>query len=508
MSKPLNRRPLRRVLIANRGEIAVRVIRALRESSIESVAVYSDPDARSLARRTADFAMPLKGTTPAETYLNIPMIIDAVRRSGADAVHPGYGFLSENAAFAAAVRAAGATFIGPSPEAMALMGNKIEAKKLMRRHEVPVTPGSIEPLKDWHELDAIVSKLGFPVILKAAHGGGGRGMRLVRAKEELKAAFEGATREAIAYFGNPEVFCERYIENPRHIEVQVMCDGHGNGAHLFERDCSVQRRHQKLIEEAPSSYLNAAQRERLGNIAVTAALAAGYEGAGTVEFICEAPEKAYFMEMNTRIQVEHTVTEMITGIDLVKEQLRVAAGETLSFRQQDLAVRGWAIEARINAEDPVNNFAPTPGLITKWQMPQGPFVRVDTHVYPGFEVSAAYDSMIAKVIVWGRDRNDAIQRMTRALGEIEVRGVATTAKFHEAVLAHPDFIAGHFHTGWLESQYEKLKGQMVHTDASSAHAGALLAAILAQEHGADTQAAWQATNDKWTLAARLAGVNR
>ena len=501
-------KPIKRVLIANRGEIAVRVIRCLREMGIESVVVYSDPDARSQARRIADYAIPLHGTTPAETYLNIPKIMAALKESGADAVHPGYGFLSENDSFARTVRDSGATFIGPSPESMGIMGNKVEAKKLMRRHQVPVTPGSIEPLSSLEELRALTSEFGFPMILKAAHGGGGRGMRVVRSDADLQAAFEATVREATAYFGNPEVFCERYIENPRHIEVQVMCDSHGNGIYLFERDCSIQRRHQKLIEEAPSKYLDESERHRLGRIAVTSALAAGYEGAGTVEFICEGPGRAYFMEMNTRIQVEHPVTEMITGIDLIREQLRVAQGETLSVRQEDLVVRGWAIEARINAEDPVNNFAPTPGLITQWQVPQGPFVRVDTHVYQGFEVSAAYDSMIAKVIAWGRDREEAIQRLTRALAEIEVRGVPTTARFHEAVLAHRDFRAGEFNTGWVEAHLDELKEVMVAADASSLDAASILAAILVQEQGREETLGVAGARDKWKAAGRLSGVGR
>ena len=445
-----SRRPIKRVLIANRGEIALRIIRTLRELGIESVAVYSDADQHSLHRFQADYAVHLPGTASADTYLKIPSLIDAVRRSGADAVHPGYGFLSENSGFARAVTEAGAVFIGPPAEAMERMGNKVHAKNLMIANGVPVVPGTKEPLRDVAALRDVAKSIGYPLILKAAAGGGGRGMRVVRRDEDLEPFLAACTREAQAYFGNPDVFAERYIERPRHIEFQVMFDQYGNGVYLFERDCSVQRRHQKLFEEAPSAYLNADQRREIGAHAVAAARAAGYVNAGTIEFICESPSRAYFMEMNTRIQVEHPVTEMITGLDLIAMQIRVAEGQPLPIKQEEVRLSGWAVEARINAEDPGRDFAPCPGTVESLHLPGGPFVRVDTHLYPGYRIPDAYDSMVAKVIAWGKDRNEALGRLGRSLGEFRLLGVPTTARFHEALLAHPDFQAANMTTRFIE----------------------------------------------------------
>ncbi len=439
-----------RVLIANRGEIALRIIRTLREMGIESVAVYSDADQHSLHRFHADFAINLPGTKSSDTYLNIPALVQAIKASKADAVHPGYGFLSENTQFARAVLETGAKFIGPSPEAMDRLGNKIHARNLMIAHGVPVVPGAKEPLKDAQELKSLAKEIGYPLILKAAGGGGGRGMRVVRKDSELEDALNACQREAIAYFGSRDVFCERYIERPRHIEFQVLFDEHGNGVHLFERDCTIQRRHQKLFEEAPSSYLSAKNRDEIGTNAIRAAKAAGYANAGTIEFICESPEKAYFMEMNTRIQVEHPVTEMITGIDLIAMQIKVASGEPLPFTQKDLTVRGWAMEARINAEDPTRDFAPAPGALGEVGLPGGPFVRCDTHLYPGYKIPDCYDSMVAKLIVWAEDRPKALARLGRALTELRLDGVPTTAPFHEALIQHPEFKEGHFTTRFIE----------------------------------------------------------
>jgi acetyl-CoA carboxylase biotin carboxylase subunit len=469
-----------RVLIANRGEIAVRIIRACRERGISTVAVYSTADRASEHVRMADASVHLPGNTSAETYLNIPALTAAIKASGADAVHPGYGFLSESETFAAAVTEAGAKFIGPPPEAMHRMGDKIEAKRIMRAHKVPTVPGSQEALSSVEDLQKHAKEIGYPMILKAAAGGGGRGMRVVRSDADLAESFAACAREAAAWFGNPAVFCERYIENPRHIEVQVLFDEHGSGVHLFERDCSIQRRHQKLIEEAPSCYLNHEQRMHLGEIAVRAAAAAGYQSAGTVEFICESPDRAYFMEMNTRIQVEHPVTEMITGIDLIAMQLAVASGEPLPFKQSDITLRGWAFEARINAEDPARGFAPAPGLVTALNLPGGPGVRVDTHLYSGYEIPPQYDSMIAKLIVTGRDRDDALSRLGRALREIRVEGVPTTAAFHEALISHPDFRRGVFTTRFLEEQADWFKKSLTAQPVEDAHIldAALLAAVL------------------------------
>ncbi len=497
-----------RVLIANRGEIALRVVRSLRDLGLESVAVYSDADAQSRHRFEADFAVRLPGSASADTYLNIPAILDALKRSGADAVHPGYGFLSERGAFVDAVTAAGATFIGPSSRAMDAMGNKVHAKHLMIEHGVPVVPGSKGALKDAAELQRLATEIGYPLILKAANGGGGRGMRVVRKDIELAPAFEACTREAIAYFGSGDVFCERYIEDPRHIEFQVLFDNYGNGVHLHERDCSIQRRHQKLFEEAPSPYLSDAQRQKIGAAAVAAAKAAGYSGAGTIEFICESPERAYFMEMNTRIQVEHPVTEMITGIDLIGWQIRVARGEKLAFQQKDVPLRGWSMEARINAEDPAKDFAPGPGLVTALTFPAGPFVRVDTHLYAGYAIPSHYDSMVAKVITWGETRDEAMRRMSRALMETKVEGVPTTTRFHEALLAHPEFKAGTFSTRFIEQKAAYFKEKLAGDPAALAEGvGALVAAALTADEtqrGADHASAQPPRDSAWRRAGREA----
>ena len=450
----------KRVLIANRGEIAVRIIRALRELGIESVAIYSDADSESTHRYLADHAVRLEGRTSDETYLNIEKITKAIEISSADAVHPGYGFLSESYLFVEAVEKAGAKFIGPSAKAMKLMGDKISARKLMTENGVPMVPGCKKDIESAEELEALCNEIGFPVILKAAYGGGGRGMRVVREKAGLAEALAACKREAKAYFGNDEVFCERYLENPRHIEYQILFDEHGNGVQLFERDCSVQRRHQKLLEEAPSFYLNDEQRAKIGEYAKKAAVLSGYANAGTVEFICESPDKAYFMEMNTRIQVEHPVTEMITGVDLISWQIRVAMGEKLAFTQEDMKINGWSIEARINAEDPAMGFMPGPGKIESLRLPNGPFTRMDTHIYPGYDIPKEYDSMIAKLIVWGSNRDEACRRMQRALAELEVNGIPTTAVFHSALMQNEKFLSGDFTTKFLDEEVENLEAKM------------------------------------------------
>lgn len=483
MSSLSTGKPLfKRVLIANRGEIAVRVIRTLKEMGIESVAIYSQQDKHSMHCGLANYSFPLSGNTSAETYLNIEQIIRAAKETEADAIHPAYGFLSENSDFSRACEQAGITFIGPSADSMELMGNKIKAKELMIKNDVPVVPGSQGALNSYEELKEVISKIGLPVILKAAAGGGGRGMRIVRKMEDLNPSFDACQREALSYFASDKVFCERYVENPRHIEIQVLFDKHGNGVHLFERDCSIQRRHQKLFEEAPSAFLNSEQRALLGSLAVKAAKAANYSGAGTVEFICESPETAYFMEMNTRIQVEHPVTEAITGVDLIREQVEVAAGKKLSMEQGDIHINGWSMEARINAEDPSAGFLPTPGLIKNCQFPLGPFVRVDTHIYPGYRIPPDYDSMIAKVIVWGRTREEARTRLLRSLNEFSIEGITTTIPFQEALLNHKQFIEAGFDTGFYELESDYFSETLNQVGAEAEADAAIAALVCFQNH--------------------------
>jgi acetyl-CoA carboxylase biotin carboxylase subunit len=431
-------------------------------------------------------------------------------------VHPGYGFLSENADFADAVAKAGAKFVGPSSKAMRLMGDKIQAKHLMKQHKVPCVPGSENPLKDVDDLRKHAEIVGFPMILKASAGGGGRGMRVVRTMNDLAEAFAACTREATSYFGNPAVFCERYIENPRHIEVQILFDEHGNGVHLFERDCSIQRRHQKLIEEAPSKFLTEEQRTEIGRRAVVAAKAAGYSSAGTIEFICESPDRVYFMEMNTRIQVEHTVSEEISDIDLVRWQILIACGEKIPFKQEDIKLRGWAIEARINAENPAKGFLPGPGRVNQIRFPAGPGVRIDSHLYPGYEIPQFYDSMVAKLIVWGPTRELAIERMKRALAEFEIDGVPTTVKFHEAVLRHPIFLEGSHNTSFVEQQSAYFKETFDSVNEAQTDQAAILAAILACEDqkrsgslsGGDGPRAEKSMDSLWRNRSRLNAITR
>lgn len=471
----------KRVLVANRGEIAVRIIRTLRDLGIESVAIYSDSDRNSLHVSLADYAMALNGQDSKETYLNIPKIIACAQESGADAVHPGYGFLAENANFAEALAKSSIKFIGPSAFAIRTMGDKVGARKLMQKSGVPIVPGSQDSLADLAELEEVVRQIGFPVILKAAGGGGGRGMRIVHNANELQESFEACRREAEVAFANPAIFCERYLQNPRHIEFQILCDKEGQGVHLFERECSVQRRHQKLFEEAPSHFLNAEQREHYGKIAVKAAQAVQYEGTGTIEFIGENPDHLYFMEMNTRIQVEHTVTEMITGLDIVAEQIKIAAGHRLPYQQTDLKHTGWSLEARINAEDPSRNFMPHSGRVTDLKIPMGPHVRIDTHLYPGCEIPPHYDSLLMKLIVWGPTRKEAIARMRRCLNELVIKGIPSTIAFHEALLAHQDFIDGNFSTAFLEKEKDYFTKRLhSHTGDLPVELSALLAGLTIQ----------------------------
>ena len=440
-----------KVLVANRGEIAVRVFRTLRDMGIASVAVYSDVDRTALHPRFADEAFSLGGRTSAESYLVIERVLDVARRSGAEAIHPGYGFLAENAGFATAVEEAGLTWIGPPPAAIELMGSKTRARQVMQAAGVPIIPGTTEPVGSPAEVAALGAELGYPLLLKAAAGGGGKGMKVVRSPAEAEHALESARREGRSYFADAAVYVERYLEDPRHVEVQVLADSHGNVIYLGERDCTIQRRHQKLIEETPSPAVDEELRSRIGAIAVDAARAAGYRSAGTIEGLLTRDGAYYFMEMNTRIQVEHTITEVVSGVDIVRAQVQIAAGQKLQFAQHDIRLQGHAIECRINAEDPTRAFLPSPGRITAYREPSGPGVRVDSGVEAGSEVSPLYDPMIAKVIVRGVDREDAIGRMLRALGEFRIDGVKTLIGFHRALLSHPCFRAGETCDGVVES---------------------------------------------------------
>jgi acetyl-CoA carboxylase, biotin carboxylase subunit len=444
-----------KVLIANRGEIALRVIRACRELGIQAVAVYSEADRESLHVRFADDDVCIGPPPARESYLNIPRLIAAAEITGADAIHPGYGFLAENAEFAETCAASNITFIGPTPEQIRVMGDKAAARSAMTRVGVPIVPGTPGPIEDSDEALGFAQKIGFPVIIKAAAGGGGKGMRVANDADDFARAFQLARSEALSAFGNGDVYVEKYLAKPRHIEFQILGDRHGNVIHLGERDCSVQRRHQKLIEEAPSPAMTEDLRARMGDAAVRGAKAIDYVGAGTIEMLLDQDGSFFFMEMNTRIQVEHPVTEMLTGVDLVKEQIRVAAGEPLSVLEMP-PLRGHVIECRVNAEDPARNFQPSPGRIDVFHPPGGPGVRLDTHAYAGYTVSPYYDSLIAKLICQGRDRQEAVRRMQMALEGFIIEGVTTTIPFLGTVMANKDFQAGSVDTKWLERNAQAL----------------------------------------------------
>ena len=441
--------PIRKVLIANRGEIAVRIVRACRDMGIRSVAVYSEVDRAALHVALADEAYPIGPAPARESYLDIGRLLEAVRRSGAEAVHPGYGFLAENPAFAAACENAGIVFIGPPSRAMALMGEKTSARRVALEAGVPVVPGSLEPLEG-AAVRAEAERLGYPVMLKAAAGGGGKGLRRVARAEELEAAVDRARSEAASAFGDARVYVEKALERPRHIEIQVLADAHGHAVHLFERECSIQRRHQKVVEESPSPFVTPALRARMGELAVALARRAGYVNAGTLEFLVDAEGEPYFLEMNTRLQVEHPVTEMVTGLDLVQLQIRIAQGEPLPFGQGDLAQRGHAIECRVYAEDPAQGFLPSPGRIALLRTPAGPGIRDDSGVYEGAEVPVHYDALISKLVAWGADRAQALDRLQRALAEYTVLGIRTTLPFFRRLLREPSFRAGELDTGYAE----------------------------------------------------------
>ncbi len=442
---------MKKILVANRGEIAVRIMRSAREMGIPTVAVFSDADRLAMHVQYADEAIHI-GQSPSNlSYLHIERIIDACRSTGSDAVHPGYGFLSENPAFARALQAAGITLIGPSPEAMEMMGNKLSAKAAAMKYNIPLIKGTTEPINDIEEAKRQAKDIGFPILIKAAAGGGGKGMRVVNSEEAFEAELKMAVSEAKSAFGDESVFLERYISAPKHIEIQVLADNFGHTIHLFERECSVQRRHQKVVEEAPSAVVDAALRERMGKCAVDVARSCNYTGAGTVEFILDEQMNFYFLEMNTRLQVEHPITEMITGLDLVKEQIKIARGETLSIKQSDLQIHGHAIELRIYAEDPLNNFLPDTGMLTTYELPQGPGIRVDNAFRAGMEVPVFYDPMIAKLIAWGNSREEAIERMKRAIEEYRITGIQSTLDFGTFVMNHPDFRSGKYSTNFINS---------------------------------------------------------
>lgn len=440
----------KRILVANRGEIALRVIRACRDMGIHSVAVYSEADRDSLHVRFADEAYCIGPAPASESYLNIPRIISAAEITDAEAIHPGYGFLAENAHFAEICASCNIRFIGPTPAAIRKMGVKSEARKLMKQSGIPIIPGSEGELTSQEEAIELARKIGYPVMVKAVGGGGGRGMRVAHNDLSLAQAYTTATREADAAFANPMLYLEKHIEKPRHIEFQIMADNYGNVLHLGERDCTLQRRHQKLVEESPSVALSRKLRDKMGRMAVRCAKVSGYTNAGTVEFLLDQTGKYYFLEMNTRIQVEHPVTETCTGLDLVKEQIRIAAGEHLGYKQDDVVCKGHAIECRINAEDPANGFRPTPGKLEVFNIPGGIGIRVDTHAYSEYQIPPYYDSMLAKIISYGKDRKEAISRMLRALEEFVVIGVPTTIPFHQKVLADRHFVSGKIHTEFVD----------------------------------------------------------
>ena len=497
---------MKKILIANRGEIAVRVIRACGEMGIASVAVFSEVDRAALHVRMADEAYAIGPAAPRESYLNISKILDVAKRSGAEGIHPGYGFLSENAEFARACAQAGVKFIGPTAEAMQKMGSKTRARQAMEKAGVPFVPGSAHGLS-LDEARKVAAEVGYPVMLKAAAGGGGKGMRLVKRAEELQSAYEAAASEALRAFGDGEVYIEKFIEQPRHIEIQVLADEHGNCVYLGERECSLQRRHQKVLEEAPSAIVDEAMRRRMGETAVRVARAAGYTNAGTIEFLVDAKRDFYFLEMNTRLQVEHPVTEMVTGLDLVQLQIRIARGEPLPFTQEDVQLRGHAIECRIYAEDPENNFFPSPGKITRLLTPSGPGIREDSGVYEGWSVPLDYDPMLSKLVAWAPDRAQAIARMQRALEEYFIGGIMTNLGLFRCILKEPAFARAEFDIGSLDRWLNGGLSQTAEGTADEEMIAALAAAVFAAQNGSGNGLGQNgkitsASTSEWKRAAR------
>jgi acetyl-CoA carboxylase biotin carboxylase subunit len=491
----------KKVLIANRGEIAVRIIRACRDLGISTVAVYSDADRRSLHVALADEAYHIGGSAPTESYLNKEKIIDAAKKSGAEAIHPGFGFLSENESFADMCEKSGIVFIGPSPEAIRLMGDKITARKIAHDVKVPLVPGSDGAVSDV-EASVIADDIGYPVMIKASAGGGGKGMRLVRSKDDFESSLRMARSEARSAFGDDSVFVERFIERPRHIEIQIIADLEGNTLYLFERECSIQRRHQKVIEEAPSSAISSRTRKKMGEVAVRIAKAVKYKGAGTIEFIMDQKQNFYFLEMNTRVQVEHPVTEMITGFDIVKWMIRIAAGEKLPFKQKNIVMKGHALECRVYAENPETNFLPSPGVIEYLRTPSGPGIRNDSSIYNGCEITPYYDPMLSKLIVWADTREAAIRKMESALREYIVLGVKTNIGFLIRVMNNDEFRKGKIDTGFIERHPELLKPPVLQIEP------ALIAAALSMSSPESAGQPAQKPSSNWKLFGRRSGVSR
>ena len=496
----MTQRRFSKLLIANRGEIAVRVIRACRELGIRPVAVFSEADRDALHVRLADEALAIGPAPSRESYLRIDRVLEAARASGADAVHPGYGFLAENPEFARACEAAGIAFVGPRSETIALMGEKTSARREAKAAGVPIVPGTLAPTAELGELAREAEAIGYPVMLKAAGGGGGKGLRLVASAQELERAAERARSEAAGAFGDDRVYLEKALERPRHIEIQVLADAHGNAVHLFERECSIQRRHQKVIEESPSPFVTPALRERMGALALALVRRVGYRNAGTLEFLVDASGEPYFLEMNTRLQVEHPVTEMVTGVDLVREQIRIAEGEPLALRQSELALRGHAIECRVYAEDPERGFLPSPGRITALRAPGGPGVRDDTGVFEGGLVQVHYDPLVSKLAVWAESRPAAIARMRRAVAEYRLLGIRTTLPFFERVLRHPAFVAGDLDTGFVARLLEEEAREAPPVDV--AIAAAAIFAYEERRRGRDRTAEPRVAPSAWSAAAR------
>lgn len=491
---------MKKILIANRGEIALRVMRSAKEMGIATVAIYSEADRNAPFVKYADEAVCVGPPPSSQSYLQGDKIIQICKDLGVDGIHPGYGFLSENADFARKVKQAGITFIGPSAESMDMMGDKLSAKATAKKFNVPMIPGSDGAISDLAEATKLAKEIGFPLLIKASAGGGGKGMRLVEKESEVEEQMKLAISEAISAFGNGAVFIERYASGPRHIEIQVLADNHGNCVYLFERECSIQRRHQKVIEEAPSAVLTPELRKAMGECAVNVAKACNYSGAGTVEFLVDDQLNFYFLEMNTRLQVEHPVTEMITGLDLVKEQIKVARGEKLSFTQSDLKINGHSLEVRVCAEDPTNNFLPDIGTLKTYRTPTGPGVRVDDSFEEGMDIPIYYDPMIAKLIVHGKDRTEAIEKMLRAIQDYQITGVETTLPFCSFVLKHPAFVSGKFDTGFIKNHFQP--EMLTKFNEKEAEAGALFATFFATTNNhtsQNNQAQTQSAKSKWRL---------
>jgi len=498
-----------KVLIANRGEIALRVIRACRELNVKTVAVYSEADADSLHVQYADECHFIGAAEPSQSYLNIEKIMETAKKSGCEAIHPGYGFLSQIPAFAEACAENGLEFIGPPAEVLKRMGNKVEARKAAAEAGVPVIPGSLNPAKSLEEAMEIAERVGYPVLVKAVYGGGGKGMRLVKDGDEMRQVLETAALEAESSFGSREIYVEKFLPRARHIEFQILADKGGRVVHLGERECSIQRRYQKLIEETPSPFMTAELRKEMGKSAIKIAKTINYVNAGTVEFLVDQSGNYYFLEMNTRLQVEHLITEMVTGIDIVKEQIRIAAGEKLAYNQRDIKIRGHAINCRINAEDPYNNFAPSPGTVTDLRLPGGPGVRVDTHLYVGYTISVFYDPLIAKLAAWGLDRQEAIRRMRNALEEFVIEGVKTTIPLHKRIMEDEDFLKGDIHINFVDERIGKLLPEKALTEEEIA----ALTVVLANQTSEAKVKALIIKREKekaslWKAASRIRGLMR